>query len=206
MTATPRFGSTSARPWSSSSTRGCSSPSARRGFAFRGEVPLWMGWWGFGLAMHGMGAAPAIFRLLGSRKRALPTNEPPVIEAAPVPADELLPASFAEEVSRVKALLAERGGEGSDSLVAEVEQIAERARELARMDRDLEEQTSDEERTRLSRSVADAERKAREGTARAIGSCTSGSSTCSAIVRTRSTRPARSSSGCGPAWTSPSTR
>ncbi len=127
-------------------------------YVFRGEVPVWMGFWGIGLAFHAMGTLPAALPLL-RRKRELTAPQTTELPEAPAALpDSLLPASFLEEVERVKELLTRRGGAETTPLVAEVDAIVSRMRDLALKHRDLSEQTSPEERGALRETSEEAER------------------------------------------------
>ncbi len=127
-------------------------------YVFRGEVPVWMGFWGIGLAFHAMGTLPAALPLL-RRKRELTAPQTTELPEAPAALpDSLLPASFLEEVERVKELLTRRGGAETTPLVAEVDAIVSRMRDLALKHRDLSEQTSPEERAALRETSEEAER------------------------------------------------
>ena len=127
-------------------------------YVFRGEVPVWMGFWGIGLAFHAMGTLPAALPLL-RRKRELTAARTPALPEAPAASpDLLLSASFLEEVERVKELLTRRGGKETKPLVAEVDAIVSRMHDLALKHRDLSEQTSPEERDALRHTLEEAER------------------------------------------------
>lgn len=123
-------------------------------FFLKGEVPFWMAYWGIGLAVHGVKAAPAAFsRVGGSRKAPATPKTPPGV------AEELLSQTFLDEVERVKELLAERGGRDVGALTQEVDRIVAHMIVLAKKRRDLDEQTSEEERARLAASIDECERK-----------------------------------------------
>ncbi len=109
-----------------------------------GEVPFWMGFWAIGLVVQALGAIPAAFSLLRSRK---PLGE----GAKPRAPDSLLSDGFRDEVGRVRELLERRGGEGTADLLKEIDGIVERMRDLASKRRDLEEQTGVSERERLEK-------------------------------------------------------
>ena len=127
-------------------------------YVFLGEVPVWMGFWGIGLAFHAMSTLRAALPLL-RRKRELAAKTTPALPEVPAALpDSLLSASFLEEVERVKELLSRRGGEETEPLVAEVDAIVSRMRDLALKHRDLSEQTSPEERDALQGTFEEAER------------------------------------------------
>ncbi len=127
-------------------------------YVFAGEVPVWMGFWGIGLAAHAMGTLPAALPFL-RRKRELTAARTPTLPEAPAASpDLLLSASFLEEVERVKELLTRRGGKETKPLVAEVDAIVSRMHDLAVKHRDLSEQTSPEERDALRDTLEEAER------------------------------------------------
>ena len=65
-------------------------------------------------------------------------------------------AALAQEADRVRALLAQHGGSDTPRLVAEVDAILKLMAELAVRQADLEEQTSERERTALASAVAQA--------------------------------------------------
>jgi len=128
-------------------------------WVWRGEVPFWMGFWGMGLVGHAVSILPGAWPF----QKKLPDAPEDVIDVVPETSEALpepdLPEPFGDEVSRVKELLDRRGGEHAAVLVAEVDKIASRVKELVRKDRDLEEQTSPSERTRLRETIEGAEQK-----------------------------------------------
>ena len=106
-------------------------------YFFLGEVPVWMGFWGIGLAFHAMSTLPAALPFL-RRKRELAAKTTPALAEVPAALpDSLLSASFLEEVERVKALLSRRDGEETEPLVAEVDAIVSGVRDLALRHRDF---------------------------------------------------------------------
>ena len=119
-------------------------------YVFQGDVPVWMGFWGIGLVMHGFRTLPVLLR--GKRLHA---GKAPAASALP---DELLSDAFRNEVDEVKALLARRGGPEAPALLEEIDAIVARVRELATKRRDLAQQTSEEERAKLARAMTEAER------------------------------------------------
>jgi hypothetical protein len=74
-----------------------------------------------------------------------------------------VPSALAQEAARVRALLEQRGGRDAPRLLSEVDGIVEREAALAARQADLEEQTTDGERT----AVADALSEARTSLERA---------------------------------------
>ncbi len=129
-------------------------------FSSQGHLPFWLGIWGVVLAMQALGTLPAVLNLL---RRA---DGGPAAVGAPLPAGagQRLPAgamapppAIAQEAERVRALIKERGGEGSLRLLDEVDGIVRLTAELARRQADLEEQTSDQERSGVTRAVAEAQ-------------------------------------------------
>ena len=133
-------------------------------FVTQGEVPVWMGWWGFGLGVHAVNTVPAALPLWRRKRELAGTEAKGMSEVQNALPDGLLSPSFREEVDRVKALLKKRGGEDADSLIEEVDGIVDRITTLATKHRDLSEQTSTEEREQLAKTVEAAERKLVEAT------------------------------------------
>jgi hypothetical protein len=123
-------------------------------YATQGHFPFWLGIWGAVLALQALKAAPTLVAVLRGPERATVAPRP----ALPVPAPPPLPAAagaesaIAREAARVRALIEQRGGPDVTRLLAEVDGIVRRAAELAARQADLEEQTSEEERTVLARS------------------------------------------------------
>jgi hypothetical protein len=129
-------------------------------YAIQGQFPFWLGIWGVVLAFQAIKAAPTVLSLLrgpelarGRTVAALPGDAPRELPA-PAPAA----APIAQEAARVRALIEERGGKEARQLLAEVDAIVKRERELAARQADLEEQTSDGERAAVARSAEEARR------------------------------------------------
>jgi hypothetical protein len=119
--------------------------------------------WGAVLAMQTLGAVPAALTLLRVRREAgglppagqgLPAGAAAQLE--PAPAAGGLPSSVVQGAARVRALIAQRGGSDAGRLIAEVDGILQLTGELAARQADLEEQTSERERTALGTAVAEA--------------------------------------------------
>ena len=128
-------------------------------FLWKGEIPMWMGFWGIGLAAHAINTVPAALPLWRRNQELAGTKAKVMHEVQNELPDELLSRSFRDEVDRVQELLKKRGGEDADSLVGEVDGIVDRITTLATKHRDLTEQTSPEEREELAKTVEEAERK-----------------------------------------------
>ncbi|HSD67873.1 MAG TPA: hypothetical protein VLF95_14290, partial [Vicinamibacteria bacterium] len=137
-------------------------------FANEGHFPFWLGIWGAFLVVHALKAAPTLIAVLQRRRRdsepalALPAG---AARQLPAPAGAA-PPPIEQEAARVRVLVEQRGGKDAPRLLAEVDSIVKRAAELAARQADLEEQTSEAERSALSRSAAQArdslERASRE--------------------------------------------
>lgn len=128
--------------------------------------PIFMLIWGVFVALHGLKALPTAIELhregklfgeptgRGAREVSDGASEPDVERAASAgeasrPQDAL---PFAEEVRRVRALLAKQGGKQAVRLAEQVERLASTLRELATKQADLEEQASADELGKLERS------------------------------------------------------
>jgi serine/threonine protein kinase len=132
------------------------------------HVPFWMGFWAVGLAAQAVRSLPSVASLFRA----------PRLAAAPSPAldegnkrggvdpEELLSSGFRDEVSRVRELLERREGEGESKakheLLDELDGIVARMKDISAKERDLEEQTSPEERDRLEKAEKDARRRSEE--------------------------------------------
>jgi serine/threonine protein kinase len=131
-------------------------------YATQGHFPFWLGIWGAVLFMQGVGAAPAAWTLLQRRRSTIPGAGAP--RGLPGEAAGALPAgtpapgasAMAQEAARVRALIAQRGGDDAPSLLAEVDAILKLTEDLAAREADLEEQTSPAERAALTKAVAEA--------------------------------------------------
>jgi serine/threonine protein kinase len=128
-------------------------------FLWQGEIPMWMGFWGIGLAAHAINTVPAALPLWRRNRELAGTKANVMHEVQNELPDGLLSQSFRDEVDRVQELLKKRGGEDADSLAGEVDGIVDRITTLATKHRDLSEQTSPEEREELAKTVEEAERK-----------------------------------------------
>jgi predicted Ser/Thr protein kinase len=134
-------------------------------FATQGHFPWWMAIWGAVLALQVAGSLPALWSAFGPRRLEeghRPVGRAVVVESPappPLPAGkaDAVPAAIAQEAARVRALIEERGGKDAPALVAEVDRIVKLTGELARWQSDLEEQTSDDERSALTTAVSRAE-------------------------------------------------
>ena len=130
-------------------------------YATQGHFPFWLAIWGAVLAVQALGAVPAAWTLLRRRVAApgpagpgRPAGEAPP-RALPAAGDSTASA-VAQEASRVRALLEQRGGRDTPRLLAEVDGILKLTAELASRQADLEEQTSERERAALAAAVAEA--------------------------------------------------
>jgi hypothetical protein len=128
-------------------------------FFTQGHFPFWLGIWGAVLALQAIKAAPTVLPLLRRPELERGRPVPALPEAAPraLPAPPAAPISpIAREAARVRALIEERGGKETRLLLAEVDAIVKREAGLAARQADLEEQTSEAERTALARSTEQA--------------------------------------------------
>jgi serine/threonine protein kinase len=126
-------------------------------YATQGHLPFWMGIWGAVLGLQVVRSLPTAWPLL----RRQPPTAPPVAVDPPVPLPPLsgpaaLPSSIGQEAVRVRALIEERGGKEVPRLLDEVDGIVKHTRELARWEAELEEQTSDGERSALADALSGA--------------------------------------------------
>ncbi|HXK11132.1 MAG TPA: serine/threonine-protein kinase [Vicinamibacteria bacterium] len=132
-------------------------------FSTQGHLPFWMAIWGAVLAAQVLGTLPVTLPLLSRRGRggevlvgggAAGAGPPKALPAAPSAGS--VPSAVAQEASRVRALIEERGGKDASRLLAEVDGIVKVTAELAARQADLEEQTSDRERAALASALAEA--------------------------------------------------
>ena len=133
-------------------------------FAVQGQFPSWLAIWGAVLALHALRAVPEVWELLdrsrGAEHGALgrPPGgrqlEPPASPGAAVGAGA--GSVIVQEAARVRALIEQRGGSDKARLLADVDAILRQAGELAARQADLEEQTSERERTAVAAAVAEA--------------------------------------------------
>jgi hypothetical protein len=126
-------------------------------YATQGHFPFWLAIWGAVLAMQALSAIPAGVTLLRKRREgeASGAGTAPNEPAPPaLPARVLSPIE--QEAARVRALIEKQGGADAKSLIAEVDGILKLTADLDARQADLEEQTSDRERTALAKAVADA--------------------------------------------------
>jgi serine/threonine protein kinase len=115
-------------------------------FATQGHLPWWMAIWGVVLAMQTLGTLPSALGLLRARRAA----ELPPPPAAALPPATGIPSAVQREAGHVRALIEQRGGAEAARLIAEVDGILNLTGELTAREADLEEQTSDRERTALA--------------------------------------------------------
>jgi hypothetical protein len=121
-------------------------------YATQGHLPFWMGIWGAVLGLQVVRSLPAAWPLL-QRRPPTATVEPP--RPLPAPASPgAVPSSVAQEAIRVRALIEERGGKDVPRLLEEVDGIVKLTGELARWEAELEEQTSEKERTALAAALS----------------------------------------------------
>jgi hypothetical protein len=141
-------------------------------YATQGHFPFWLAIWGAVLLMQLASAAPTAYDLW--RRRSLPpppdgtaaggpaapwpAARPAALPppAAPVRPTALPPSPVEQEAGRVRALLEQRGGLDVSGLVAEVDRIVALTAALAARQADLAEQTTDEERSSVTRSLDEA--------------------------------------------------
>jgi hypothetical protein len=123
----------------------------------QGHFPFWLGIWGAVLAVQVLKAVPTLMAL-GWRRTVdvSPAPPPPALpDRAPrqLASPGVVPGSpIAQEAARVRTLIQQRGGKDASRLLGEVDGIVKREAELAALQADLEEQTSDAERQSLARS------------------------------------------------------
>jgi serine/threonine protein kinase len=132
-------------------------------YTIQHEVPFWMWIWGAVLAVQALQATPHAWVLLRRRSTevlpapggvALPAPE---ARALPLPlSGHGLPSAIEQEGARVRALIEQRGGKDTSSLLAEVDRILRLTADLAARMADLEEQTSDKERAAVAAALVDA--------------------------------------------------
>jgi hypothetical protein len=121
-------------------------------FATQGHLPWWMAIWGVVLVMQTLGTLPSALGLLRARRAAeLPPPAPALPPAPPVTG---IPSAVHREAGHVRALIEQRGGSEAARLIAEVDGILKLTGQLTAREADLEEQTSDRERSALAASVA----------------------------------------------------
>jgi len=127
-------------------------------YSTQGHLPFWMGIWGAVLAVQVAGTLPAAWPLFRRRalepvagRRALGNAAPPALPPGDAAASEI-----AAEAARVRTLIEERGGKDTQRLLDEVDGIVTHTAELARWQADLEEQTSDRERSALATALSGA--------------------------------------------------
>ena len=129
-------------------------------YATQGHFPFWLAIWGAVLLMQGVGAAPAAWTLLQRRRSTAEGVGLPAAPAGPPPLPPGRPgtpaSAMAQEAARVRALIAQRGGDDAASLLGEVDGILKMTADLAAREADLEEQTSEGERAALGKAVAEA--------------------------------------------------
>ena len=127
--------------------------------ATQGELPFWMAIWGAVLAMHALRAGPEVWTLFGRGRLGAGAGP---IDGTPAPQDrQLAPAAgagsaIAQEAARVRTLIEQRGGADKARLLADVDAILAQAGELAARQADLEEQTSERERSAVAAAVVEA--------------------------------------------------
>jgi serine/threonine protein kinase len=122
----------------------------------------WIWIWVSVLGMQTLGNLPSIWALLRRRGSEPLSIQPPapvqaIGSAAPVPSALNPAASVVEqEAARVRVLIQRRGGSDAARLVAEVDGIQTMTAVLAEREADLEEQTSEGERSALAAAIASA--------------------------------------------------
>jgi len=129
-------------------------------FSTQGHFPSWMAIWGAVLAVQTIGTLSKTWPVLLPRPRpeggggAGPrvVVEPP----KPLPEPSVPPSALTREAERVRALIEQRGGKDTARLVGDVDGIVERESALAKLQADLEEQTSGDELAAVSTAVSEA--------------------------------------------------
>jgi serine/threonine protein kinase len=124
-------------------------------FFVSGEVPFWMGIWGAVLGAQTIGSLPKIWPLIRRRRLPSPAAAQPGLPPQPLALPGPL-SPIEDEAARVRALIEQLGGKHSARLVAEVDAILKQTAALAAREADLEEQTSDRERSAVATALADA--------------------------------------------------
>ncbi len=134
-------------------------------YSTQGHFPFWLAIWGAVLAVQTLGAVPAALWLF-QRRPPLDSGHAVVNPAVGAGAAPQLPATaanaggppsvVAQEAARVRTLIQQRGGSDTARLLAEVDGIVKLTAELAARQADLEEQTSESERTALATALSDA--------------------------------------------------
>jgi serine/threonine protein kinase len=124
-------------------------------FAIQGHFPFWLGIWGAVLLAQTIGSVPALVPLFLKRKElkapaadALPPAQPKGLAAPASPIEQ--------EAARVRGLIEQRGGPDTARLLAEVDGILKLTADLSAREADLQEQTSDGERSALAGALAEA--------------------------------------------------
>jgi predicted Ser/Thr protein kinase len=131
-------------------------------YSTQGHLPFWMAIWGAVLALQVASTLPAAWPVLGRpHEGARARGEAPAAlgargPSAALPQAGVVPESIAGEAARVRALIQERGGKNVARLLAEVDGIVKTTGELARWQAELEEQTTDAERTALADAISGA--------------------------------------------------
>jgi ubiquitin len=128
-------------------------------YSTQGHFPFWMSIWGAVLLMQVLGSVPAALALLRRRPGADAPAAAPEAPQLGQPGRALLPppaSSIAQEAGRVRALLEQRGEKDGARLLADVDGILKLTEELAARQADLEEQTSERERSDLAAAVREA--------------------------------------------------
>ena len=128
-------------------------------FATQGQFPFWLWIWGAVLFAHALRSVPTLMSLMGRRPIEAAAAPPAALPAGaprPLPAPAAAPSPIAQEAARVRTLIEQRGGKDAGRLMAEVDGIVKLAGELAARQADLEEQTTEAERSSLRRSAEEA--------------------------------------------------
>jgi hypothetical protein len=133
--------------------------------ATQGHLPFWMAIWGAVLAVQVLGSASTVWEVIRRPRRdalpddtraALPPREP---GAAALPAAAAPASGIEQEAARVRALVEQRGGPDAGRLLTEVDGILKLVGDLAAREADLEEQTSERERSAIRNAIASAEER-----------------------------------------------
>jgi len=127
-------------------------------YAIQGHFPGWLAIWGAVLLAQAMGSLPSMWSLFaahrqeigaGDERPALPRTAAPALAAAAATPIE-------QEAARVRALIEQRGGPDTARLLSEVDGILKLTASLAAREADLQEQTSERERSQVASAVAEA--------------------------------------------------
>jgi predicted Ser/Thr protein kinase len=125
----------------------------------QGHFPGWMAIWGAVLAVQTIGTLSKAWPVLLPRPRPQRGAGPRVVvePPRPLPEPKVPPSALTREAERVRALIEQRGGRDTARLLRDVDGIVDREAALAKLQADLEEQTSGEEIAAVSTAVSEAQ-------------------------------------------------